>query len=293
MLVEALSFKIALDFLGHLRKNRIETTDIKIMFYDRTNSEFTTFTNINAMFVYFEEQYKFIDNCTLGSLCSVEVFQGISNLYDFTTQYSASNITGNYKLTPGSQYDRERNKQRSILTSRQIAFINQSVNEYLSFFNEIKRIYVTGIYSPCYAVPGWCEGTLYLNNLRTLLLGGVENTNIQTATVSQIQPLITANVINQFSIQKNNMLTKLNQDLLVVSNRISFIQDIVNNNINVNTTSINDIITYLTANNFDTVNGTYDYLLNMPIYTLNAQTLLDFQQLKTDIENEISILTLL
>lgn len=293
MLVEALSFKLALNFLEYLKKNRVVSSGIKLVFYDRANYEFTTYTDVNAMSVYFNEQYKFIDKCNLGALCSIEVFQGTSDLYDFTTQYTASNITSAYKLTAGSQYDRERNKQRSILTNRQISFINQAVNEYLGFFNEIKRIYVTGIYSPCYAIPGYFEGTSYLNNLKLALLGGLENTSSQNIEEPQIQPLITTNTVNQFSIQKNNMLTKLNQDLLIISNRILFIEDIVNGNIVINTTPINDIINYLNVNNFSIINNTYDYLLNMPIYTLNSQTLLNFQQSKTDIENEISMLTLL
>lgn len=175
MLIEALSFKLALDFLEYLRKNRIVSTGINLVFWDRVNHEFTTHPDLNSMSVYFDEQYKFIDNCELGALCSLEVFQGTSNLYDFTTQYTASNITSSYKLTAGSQYDRERNEQRGILTSRQILFINQAVGDYLRFFKEIKQIYVTGIYSPCYAVPGWSQNTWYLNSLRLNLVSATVN----------------------------------------------------------------------------------------------------------------------
>ena len=170
MIVEALSFKLALDFLEYLRKNRIATSGIKILFWDRINNEFTTYENIDAMSSYFSEQYTLVDRCVLGSLCSIEVFGGVSNLYDFTTEYTASNITKSYKLVSGSQYDRQRNSQRSILVDRQINFINQAVTEYLKFYNEIRRIYVTGIYSPCYAEPGWSQNTWYLNSLRSGLL---------------------------------------------------------------------------------------------------------------------------
>ncbi len=170
MIVEALSFKLALDFLQYLKKNRINTSGIRLMFWDRVNNEFTSFEDVVRMSSYFDEQYKFIDNCVLGSLCSLELFNGTSDLYDFTTEYTASNITGSYKLTTGSQYDRQRNKQRSIYTDRQISFINQAVGEYLKFYNEIRRIYVTGIYSPCYAEPGWSQNTWYLKSLRQGLL---------------------------------------------------------------------------------------------------------------------------
>lgn len=170
MIVEALSFKLALDFLDYLRKNRITSSGIRLLFWDRINNEFTSFENIGAMSSHFNEEYTFIDKCVLGSLCSIELFNGTSDLYDFRTEYTASNITGGYKLISGSQYDRQRNGQRGILVDRQINFINQSIEEYLRFYNEIKRIYVTGIYSPCYAEPGWSQNTWYLNSLRSGLL---------------------------------------------------------------------------------------------------------------------------
>lgn len=175
MIVEALSFKLALDFLQYLKKNRITAINAKITFWDRVNNEFTTYEDVAAMSLYFDTQYKFIDNCVLGSLCSLELFDGTSNLYDFTTEYTASNITNSYKLISGSQYDRQRNEQRGILVNRQISFINQAVEEYLKFYNEIRKIYVTGIYSPCYAQPGWSQNTWYLNSLRVGLITNKTN----------------------------------------------------------------------------------------------------------------------
>jgi len=288
LIVEALSFKLALDFLQYLKKNRINTSGIKIMFWDRVNNEFTTYEDVDAMSLYFEQQYKFIDDCVLGSLCSVELFNGISNLYDFTTEYIASNVTGSYKLTAGSQYDRQRNSQRGILTDRQISFINQAVEEYLRFYNEIRRIYVTGIYSPCYAQPGWSQGTLYLSRLREGLLGNNSQsfpTNIPSS-IAQSQ----VNVINDYEVKKNKLIATLTQDILIITNRINFINDVLNNNINFNTTSLDDIIIYLEQNGFALINENYNYLLNMPIYILNAQTIINLQQLKTNKEAEIAML---
>lgn len=169
MIVESLSFKLILDFLQYLKKNRITLSNIKITFYDRVNHESITFKDVDEVSLYFKKEYNIIDNNILGSLCSVELFNGISNLYDFTTEYMASNITGAYKLKSGSQYDRERNSQRSILTNRQISFIDLAIKDYLKFYNEIKRIYITGIYSPCYAQPGWSQNTWYINSLKNAI----------------------------------------------------------------------------------------------------------------------------
>lgn len=288
MIVEALSFKLALDFLQYLKKNRITTSGIKLTFYDRVNNEFTTYEDISAMSLYFEQQYKFINDGTLGSLCSIEAFNGISNLYDFTTEYVASNITGSYKLTTGSQYDRQRNSQRSVLTDRQISFINQAVEEYLRFYNEIRRIYVTGIYSPSYAQPGWSQGTLYLSKLKEGLLEN-NNQSFPTSIPSSIAQS-QANVINDYEVKKKKLIAILTQDILIITNRINFINDVLNDDINFNTTSLDDIIIYLEQNGFELVNGNYNYLLNMPIYILNEQTVIDLQELKTNKEAEIAML---
>ena len=101
---------------------------------------------------------------------------------------------------------------------------------------------------------------------------------------------LTPSPINFYEIQKKNILAKLTQELIIISNRILFIQDIVDGNININTTPLPSIITYLSQSGYDKINDSFNYLLSMPIYTLNSQTLQDLQQLKTDTEVEINML---
>jgi hypothetical protein len=170
VIIEALSFKLSLDFLQYLKKNKISTSDIKLSFWDRSSYEYITFSDIKEMLEYFDSQYKPIDDCLLGSLCSLQVFSGESFLYDFRTEYKAINIVDSYKLISGSQYDNERNSQRALFINRQISLIDRAVSDYINFFNELKRIYVTGIYSPCYAIPGWSQNTGYLSLLKSSLL---------------------------------------------------------------------------------------------------------------------------
>jgi hypothetical protein len=100
----------------------------------------------------------------------LQFFEANSNLYDFITEYKAIDVSGQYKLITGTSFDSNRNKQRNIYTTTQTNFINQAVLDYLRFLNEIKNIYVTGIYSPCYAEPGWSQNTRYLKSLREGLI---------------------------------------------------------------------------------------------------------------------------
>ncbi len=168
MIIEALTFKLTLDFFIYLKKNRITTSDIRLKFLDKVQakSEFVTYASVDALQDFYDKSYVPLDPCFLGDLVSIEFFRGTSDLYGFENTYTASDIVGAYSLKTGSSFDGERNAQRKVLSNRQKGFIDKSVEEYREYFEELKEIYVTGIYSPCYAVPGWSQGTWYLNELR-------------------------------------------------------------------------------------------------------------------------------
>ena len=168
MVIEALTFKLSLDFFVYLKKYKITVSKIRVGFYDNAanKTEFSDFNSIDEMELFYQNNYVPFDDCFVGDLVSIELFLGASDLYEFITEYRAEDLTGNFKLTSGSSFDIQRNSQRSVLTSRQVGMINKAVEDYRKFYNEIYRIYTTGIYSPCYAIPGWSEGTWYLNQLR-------------------------------------------------------------------------------------------------------------------------------
>jgi len=171
LVIEALTFKLSLDFFVYLKKYKIEVSKIRIGFYDQASAktEFTDFSSIAEMELFYQSNYVPFDNCLVGDLVSIELFLGASDLYDFITEYRAEDLTDKFKLTSGSSFDIQRNSQRSVFTNRQIAFINRAVEDYRKYWNELYRIYTTGIYSPCYAQPGWSQGTWYLHQLREVL----------------------------------------------------------------------------------------------------------------------------
>lgn len=168
MVIEALTFKLSLDFFVYLKKYKIAVSKIRIGFYDQASqkTEFTDFASIAELELFYQTNYVPFDPCFVGDLASIELFLGDSKLYEFLTEYRAEDLTGKFRLTSGSSFDKQRNKQRSVLVNRQVGFINRAVEDYRKYWNELYRIYTTGIYSPCYAVPGWSEGTWYLNQLR-------------------------------------------------------------------------------------------------------------------------------
>lgn len=186
MIIEALSFKLALDFFKYLKKYRINANSIKIDFFDRVKHEYVDFVNLDEMQLYYDEYYVPINSCILGDLSSIQFFIAESDAYNFSTSYKAIDVVGSYKLEPGSGFDIQRNQQRQVLKDRQRNIINSAVEEYRRFHTELKNIYITGIYSPCYVEPGWTENTWYLKSLREALTNSTntskfpyKNTDIQ------------------------------------------------------------------------------------------------------------------
>jgi|TARA_R100001509_G_scaffold93727_1_gene54185 hypothetical protein len=166
LILEAITFKLALDFFKFLKKNRITATSIKIDFFDRVKHEYIDFADVAAMESWYQERYIPLNNCDLGDLCSIEVFLATSDTYNFTTEYKAIDVTQKLQLTTGSSFDLQRNAGRKVFIDRQKQLIENAVKDYVKYWAELKYIYITGIYSPCYAVPGWSENTWYLKSFR-------------------------------------------------------------------------------------------------------------------------------
>jgi len=90
--------------------------------------------------------------------------------------------------------------------------------------------------------------------------------------------------------RKEFMLNKLNMDLKLLSNRGRFIKAILDERLKVNNVSKADIIKGIEELNLELIDGNYDYLLRMPIYSLTKEL---FEKLKADFttkKQEIKIL---
>jgi hypothetical protein len=183
VIIEAITFKLALDFFTFLKKNRISCKSIKIDFFDKVKHEYIDFADVAAMQAYYNKTYIPLDNCFLGDLVSIQFFIATSELYDFTTEYRAIDVTNNLSLETGSAYDRQRNAGRKVLIDRQIQLIKNAVIAYVKYWNELKYIYVTGIYSPCYAVPGWSENTWYLQSFRDAFISSRDTSQFPYSNV--------------------------------------------------------------------------------------------------------------
>lgn len=72
--------------------------------------------------------------------------------------------------------------------------------------------------------------------------------------------------------RKAFLIDKLNQELLLLSNKARFIKMIIDGKLKINNVPRKAIILALETDDFDEINGSYNYLLSLPIHTLTKET---------------------
>ena len=82
-----------------------------------------------------------------------------------------------------------------------------------------------------------------------------------------------------YDVRKQYLLDKMNRELKILSNRGRFIKAILDEKLKVNNTPKVEIIKGVEEMNLDMIDGSYDYLLRMPIYSLTKEV---FDKLKAD-----------
>ena len=90
--------------------------------------------------------------------------------------------------------------------------------------------------------------------------------------IPQIVEYFTNFRLSFYSKRKAFLINKYNEELTYLSNRARFIKLIIDGKLKVNNVARKEIILYLETNKFDQINGTYLYLLNMPIHSLSKET---------------------
>lgn len=85
--------------------------------------------------------------------------------------------------------------------------------------------------------------------------------------------------LNYYHKRKEHLLEKMNRELKILSNRGRFIKAILDEKLKVNNVPKIEIIKGVEEMNLDMIDGSYDYLLRMPIYSLTKEV---FDKLKAD-----------
>jgi DNA topoisomerase-2 len=120
------------------------------------------------------------------------------------------------------------------------------------------------------------------------------NSNRQLNKYSTVQSIIDQYYdvrIEMYRKRKNIMVQNMKNKLIEISNRAKFILEIVNNTIDLRKYSDDsDSNEMLKAKEYVLVNNSYDYLLKMPINSMNKNKVEKLMKEKDNISKELSIL---
>jgi DNA topoisomerase-2 len=100
--------------------------------------------------------------------------------------------------------------------------------------------------------------------------------------------------LEYYKRRKNYLINKIEDDMLLLSNKIKFIKYIINRKLKINNQPKIDIIKVLDKYGFNKINNNYDYLLSMPIYSLTMEKVKELDnkyKLMVDELNKIKIVT--
>jgi DNA gyrase/topoisomerase IV subunit A len=89
--------------------------------------------------------------------------------------------------------------------------------------------------------------------------------------------------LGYYQIRKDHQLDKMQHDLKILGNRGKFIKAILDGKIIVNNKPKEEIVSQIESNAIEMIDGSYDYLLRMPIYSLTKEM---FDKLKEDFSNK-------
>ncbi len=90
--------------------------------------------------------------------------------------------------------------------------------------------------------------------------------------VSQVVEYFVNFRLGFYSKRKAFLIKKYGEELVYLSNRAKFVKLIIDGNLKINNVPRKEIVSYLQTAGFDEVNGSYNYLLNMPIHSLTKET---------------------
>ncbi len=94
--------------------------------------------------------------------------------------------------------------------------------------------------------------------------------------------------LTYYDKRKKYLIDKISKELMLLSNKSMFIKAIVDNKLKISNVPRKQIVLWLETANFDEVDGSYSYLLSMPIHTLTKEKyeelLLQEDQKKIELE---------
>ena len=186
-------------------------------------------------------------------------------------QYQIINTT-TVKITaipPNYTYERYEEilnllQEKGIITS-----YDDNSSETIEYILKFRRSVLNSLVSS----EGKLERTLRLNTQETENLTTLDE-NGKLKIFDKAEDIVKHFVdvrLGWYQTRKDYLIDKTEKQLSLVANKARFIKDIIDGKLKINNVPKEKIVTYLKTNAYDTVHGSYDYLLSMAIHSLTKE----------------------
>ena len=167
------------------------------------------------------------------------------------------------EIPPNFTYERYEDHLNSLMDKKIIAGYDDNSSENIEYVLKFNRAVLKDLISK-----DKLSAILKLNSQETENLTTIDETG-SLRIFDRVEDIVThfVNVRLEFyEKRKLYLIDKIQRELLVISNKARFIKAIIDDKLKVNNVPKSQIILYLETDNFDEVDGSYNYLLNMPIH---------------------------
>ena len=171
-------------------------------------------------------------------------------------------------IPPNYTYERYEEILNLLMEKGVITSYDDNSSETIEYILKFKRSILNDLVSK-----GKLNNALRLNTQETENLTTIDE-NGELKIFNKAEDIVQHFVIVRlawYQTRKDYLIDKTEKQLALVTNKARFINDIIKGKLKVNNVPKETIVTYLKTNKYDTVNGSYDYLLSMAIHSLTKE----------------------
>jgi len=171
-------------------------------------------------------------------------------------------------IPPNYTYERYEEILNLLLEKGIITSYDDNSSETIEYTLKFKRSILNDLVSK-----GKLDNALRLNTQETENLTTIDE-NGELKIFDKAEDIVKHFVgvrLEWYQTRKDYLINKTEKQLALVTNKARFIKDIIDGKLKINNVPKDKIIAYLKTNNYDTVHGSYDYLLSMAIHSLTKE----------------------
>ena len=171
-------------------------------------------------------------------------------------------------IPPNYTYERYEEILNLLLEKGIITSYDDNSSETIEYTLKFKRSILNDLVSK-----GKLDNVLRLNTQETENLTTIDE-NGELKIFDKAEDIVKHFVgvrLEWYQTRKDYLINKTEKQLALVTNKARFIKDIIDGKLKINNVPKDKIIAYLKTNDYDTVHGSYDYLLSMAIHSLTKE----------------------